>query len=291
MQTSRGFDTFQRWRRPIEVGFWIALLALNVIFNSIDSRIDHAGQVAPWEPWVWESSSALVMLALLPAVIFAERRWPIRFDTWWRNLPLHVLLSVPFSLIHVGGMVTLRSLAYAAIAGWPYRFGAWWINFSYEYLKDVRSYFLIIGVLMLYRLWLLRQQGEARLLVEPEEGPPVEPVDRPDRFLVRKLGKEFLINASEIEWLQAAGNYVNLHVRGRDYPMRSTMAGIEARLDPARFLRVHRGYFINLDYLVEIEPLETGDARLRLRDGTTVPCSRRYRAALRERYGQAAAVA
>jgi DNA-binding LytR/AlgR family response regulator len=129
------------------------------------------------------------------------------------------------------------------------------------------------------------------LLVEPEEGPPVEPVDRPDRFLVRKLGKEFLINASEIEWLQAAGNYVNLHVRGRDYPMRSTMAGIEARLDPARFLRVHRGYFINLDYLVEIEPLETGDARLRLRDGTTVPCSRRYRAALRERYGQAAAVA
>jgi hypothetical protein len=291
MQISRGFDTFQRWRRPIEVGFWIALLSLNVIFNSIDARIDHAGRIAPWEPWVWEASSALVMLALLPGVIVAERCWPIRFDTWRRNLPLHVLLSVPFSLIHVGGMVTLRWLAYAAIAGWPYRFGAWWLNFGYEYLKDVRSYFLIIGVLMLYRLWLLRQQGEARLLVEPEEGPPVEPVDRPDRFLVRKLGKEFLINASEIEWLQAAGNYVNLHVRGRDYPMRSTMAGIEARLDPARFLRVHRGYFINLDYLVEIEPLETGDARLRLRDGTTVPCSRRYRAALRERYGQAAAVA
>ena len=291
MQTSRGFDTFQRWRRPIEVGFWVALLSLNVIFNSIDTRIDHAGRIAPWEPWACETSSALVILALLPGVIFAERRWPIRFDTWRRNLPLHLLLSVLFSLIHVGGMIALRWLAYAAIAGWPYRFGAWWINFGYEYLKDVRSYFLIIGVLMLYRLWLLRQQGEARLLVEPEEGPPVEPVDRPDRFLVRKLGKEFLINASEIEWLQAAGNYVNLHVRGRDYPMRSTMAGIEARLDPARFLRVHRGYFINLDYLVEIEPLETGDARLRLRDGTTVPCSRRYRAALRERYGQAAAVA
>jgi hypothetical protein len=286
MQTSRGFDIYQRWRRPIEVGFWIALLTLNVVFNSIDARIDHAGQVAPWEPWVWETSSALIMLALLPAVIVAERRWPIRFDTWTRNLPLQVLLSVLFSLIHVGGMIALRKLGYAAIAGWHYDFGGWWINFGYEYLKDVRTYFLIIGVLMLYRLWLLRQQGEAKLLAEPEEGPPVEPVDRPDRFLVRKLGKEFLVNASEIEWLQAAGNYVNLHVRGRDYPLRSTMAGIEARLDPARFLRVHRGYFINLDYLAEIEPLETGDARLRLRDGTTVPCSRRYRAALRERYGQ-----
>jgi len=286
MQTSRGFDTYQRWRRPIEVGFWMALLTLNVIFNSIDTRIDHAGRIEPWEPWVWEASSALMVLALLPAIIVAERRWPIRFDTWMRHLPLQLLLSLLFSLIHVGGMIALRKLAYAAIAGWHYDFGGWWTNFGYEYLKDVRTYFLIIGVLMLYRLWLLRQQGEARLLAEPEEGPPVEPVDRPDRFLVRKLGKEFLINASEIEWLQAAGNYVNLHVRGRDYPLRSTMAGIESRLDPARFLRVHRGYFINLDYLAEIEPLETGDARLRLRDGTTVPCSRRYRAALRERYGQ-----
>src|SRR5579859_876876 len=161
MQTSRGFDIFQRWRRPIEIGAWIALLTLNVIFNSIDARIDHAGRIAPWEPWVWEVSSALMVLALLPAVIAAERRWPIRFDTWLRNLPLHVLLSVLFSLIHVAGMIALRWLAYVAIAGWHYRFGAWWINFSYEYLKDVRSYFLILGVLMLYRLWLLRQQGEA----------------------------------------------------------------------------------------------------------------------------------
>jgi hypothetical protein len=290
MQTSRGTDTTQRWRRPVEVGFWVVLLTLNVIFNSIDDRIDHFGRIAPWEPWVWETTSALVMLALLPAVIAAERRWPIRLDTWTRYLPLHLIFSVLFSLIHVLGMTALRRLAYAAIAGWPYRFGAWWINFGYEYLKDVRSYFLIIGVLMLYRLWRLRQQGEAKLLTAPDEGPPVEPIERPERFLVRKLGKEFLINASEIEWLQASGNYVNLHVRGRDYPMRSTMAGIETRLDAARFIRVHRGYFVNLDYLTEIEPLETGDALLRLRDGTTIPCSRRYRAALRERYGQAVAV-
>jgi hypothetical protein len=286
MQTSPGFDFYLRWRRPIEVGAWVVLLTLNVVFNSVDHRIDHAGWVATWEPWVWEASSALVMLALLPALIAAERRWPIRFDTWWRNLPLHALLSVPYSLAHVGGMIVLRKLAYAAIAGWPYRFGAWWLNFGYEYLKDVRTYFLVIGVLVLHRLWLLRRQGEARLLAEPDEGPPVEPVERPERFLVRKLGKEFLVNASETEWLQAAGNYVNLHVRGRDYPLRATMAGIEARLDPARFVRVHRSYFVNLDYLAQIEPLETGDARLHMRDGTAIPCSRRLRAALRERFGQ-----
>jgi hypothetical protein len=234
---------------------------------------------------VLESSSALLVLLLIPFVKAVERRWPFRFDTWRHSLPWHLLASVAFSLVHVAGMVELRKLAYGMV-GWHYRFGAWWPNFGYEYLKDIRSYFLIVALICLSRLWLLRQQGEAKLLAEPDDGPPVEPVERPERFLVRKLGKEFLVAAREIEWLQAAGNYVNLHVRGRDYPLRSTMAGIEARLDPARFLRVHRGYFVNLDYLAEIEPLDTGDARLRLRDGTAIPCSRRYRAALRERYGQ-----
>ena len=111
-------------------------------------------------------------------------------------------------------------------------------------------------------------------------------MDRPDRFLVRKLGREFLVAANDIEWLQASGNYVNLRVRGHDYPLRSTIAGIEARLDPARFLRIHRSYIANLDHLASIEPLDTGDARVHLKDGTALPCSRRYRGELRDRLGE-----
>ena len=282
-QTDFEYRDFQRWRRPAEVGFWVVLSILNTVFNSMVARIDHA-RTAAWEPWVWEWTSSILILALIPAVLAVERRWPFRFDTWRRSLPWHLLATVPFSLIHVTGMTVLRRLAYAVV-GEHYDAGAWLPNFGYEYLKDFRTYFLIIALICLSRLWLMRWQGEARLLVAPEEGPPVEPVDRPERFLVRKLGKEFLINASEIEWLQASGNYVNLHVRGREYPLRATMAGIEERLDPARFVRVHRSYFINLDYLAEIEPLETGDARLQMRDSVKVPCSRRYRAALRERFG------
>ena len=98
---------------------------------------------------------------------------------------------------------------------------------------------------------------------------------------MRKLGTEFLVPARDIEWLEAAENYVNLHVRGRVYPLRSTMAAIQDRLDPQRFVRVHRSYIVNLGFLAQIEPLDTGDARLLLKDGTRIPCSRRYRAALR----------
>src|SRR3546814_10190700 len=74
----------------------------------------------------------------------------------------------------------------------------------------------------------------------------LEPIERPERFLVRKLNREFLVAAADIEWLQAAGNYVNLRVRGHDYPLRITIAGIEAKLDPARFARIHRSYVANL---------------------------------------------
>ena len=65
------------------------------------------------------------------------------------------------------------------------------------------------------------------------------------------------------------------------------MAAIEPRLDPARFVRVHRSYMINLDCLGQIEPQDSGDARLVMNDGSKIPCSRRYRSSLR---GKAAPV-
>lgn len=291
MTTRTGLDyrDFQRWRRPFEVGFWIVMLTGNTVFNGLVSWFDHVyhrSGASSLEPWIWEASSSLVILALVPLVVWATRRWPLRFDTWRQNLKVHALLTVPFCLIHVGSMVGLRMLAYLAM-GSHYRFGNVPVELFYEYLKDFRTYLLFVALISFYGFFVRRLQGEASLLAEPDEGPPVEPVDRPERFLVRKLGKEFLVAARDIEWLQASGNYVNLRVRGRDYPLRATMAGIEERLDPARFLRVHRSHLINLDHLAEIEPLETGDARLTMRDGTAIPCSRRYRAQLRERFGDA----
>ena len=277
------YRAFERWRRPFEVGFWIVFFVVNATCNSVTSMLDHPW-LSAWEPWSWEWTSAAVMLALVPAVVAARQRWPLRLDTWRANLPRQLLCSIVFSLAHVGGMVLLRKLVYAAM-GRHYDFGSPLV-WLYEYLKDIRSYAGILAIIGLYDLWRTRWQGEARLLAMPDEGPPVEPVERPERFLVRKLGKEFLLNAREIEWLQAAGNYVNLHVRGRDYPLRSTMTAIEEKLDPARFVRVHRSHAINLDYLEEIEPLENGDARLTMRGNTRLPCSRRYRTALRERFGE-----
>ena len=279
---------YQRYlphKRWFEAGYWVLSCAVAAAANSGTVILEHARAgdgLAAWQPVVWEASSSLMILALAPAVVWFTGRWPLHWDTWRRRWPLYALASVAWSLLHVLGMIGLRHLAYA-LEGGRYDFGYWPRELLYEYLKDVRSFTGMVVLLHAYR-WLLRRlQGEASLLGAPEEGAPVEPVDRPERFLVRKLGREFLVAAADIEWAQAAGNYVNLRVRGHDYPLRSTIAGIAGRLDPARFARIHRSYLVNLDRIASIEPLDTGDARVHMHDGAALPCSRRYRMALRER--------
>jgi hypothetical protein len=274
-------------RRWYEAGFLLVFVAVNATVDSIVSTIDIQRYHLPfqyWEPYVWAYSSYLLILSLIPLVVMFVNRLPLTWHNSLRRLPWYLFASLVYCLVHVNGMFALRSLTYATV-GKHYDFGEWLVAMSYEYMKDIRSFGAMVIIITTYRFVLLRLQGEVKLLDEPDVGPSVDSVERPQRLLVRKLGKEFLVSVNDIERLEAQGNYVNLHVRGRAYPLRSTMAAIESKLDPNRFVRVHRSHMIQIDYLSEIETLDTGDARLKLHDGTLVPCSRNYRAALRERGG------
>lgn len=283
--SSSAAERYLAHRRPFEIGYWLVTVCLSAAGGSYAKWADYRRIGLPldwWQPLLWSWSSALMLLALVPAVLWFTRRWPLHLDTWRQNLAWYLPASVAWSLLHVGGMVALRKLAYAA-RGSNYDFGNWPAELLYEYSKDVRTFIGIVLLIHGYRLLLRLLQGEASLLGVPDSGVPAEPLDRPERFLVRKLGREFLIATNDIERLQACGNYVNLHVAGRDYPLRSTIAAIEARLDPARFVRIHRSFIVNLARVASIEPLESGDARVHLQDGATLPCSRRYRSGLRDR--------
>jgi hypothetical protein len=275
---------YELWRRIVEVGFWMLFFGMQAGVNSIIVWLDmqrSGQQMGLWVPATWEWSSNMVLLALIPILLAFERRYPLQFGSLGRSCRFHVLGSMVFCLAHVGGMVAVRKLVYAA-NGQEYQFGNWLDGLAYEYLKDARAYAGFLLIVVLYRLLLLRLQGEARLLEAPDNGPPVEAIEHPERFLVRKLGKDFLLPAAEVEWLQAWGNYVNLRVRAHDYPLRSTMTAIEGRLDPASFVRVHRSYILNLNYVQAIEPMDSGDARAIMKDGSQVPISRRYRDSLRK---------
>ncbi|MGY0798604.1 LytTR family DNA-binding domain-containing protein [Lysobacter sp. A286] len=272
-------------RRPFEIGYWVVSCCLGALGGSYAKWADYQRLELAldwWEPLTWSWSSGLLQLALVPALLWFTRRWPLHLDTWRRHLAWYLPASVVWSVLHVAGMVAVRKLVYLT-QGFSYDFGNWPAELLYEYSKDVRTFIGMVLLIHGYRLLVLRLQGEASVLDVPDGGLAVEPVERPERFLVRKLGREFLIAAADVEWLQASGNYVNLHLDGRDYPLRSTIAGIESKLDSTRFVRIHRSYIVNFNQIASIEPLDSGDARVHLKNGAPLPCSRRYRQTLRER--------
>lgn len=279
-------------RRPFEVAAWVLACCTQIVANTTTTWLDvqrNRLDYLWWEVASWELSSNLVWLALVPVILAALSRWPLHWGLLRRHLPRHLAASLVVSAVHVLAMVAIRKVIYAS-QGARYDFGDWWVEWPYEALKDVRTYALVVLIAAGYRLLLWRLQGEASLLQAPDEPAPPEPApppaaeapEPPERFLVRKLGKEFLLPTEEIEWVQACGNYVNLHRRGHDYPLRSTLAAIEKRLD-TRFVRVHRSYLVNLAQVDAIEPTEAGDARVRMKDGAAVPCSRTYLETLRAR--------
>ena len=94
---------------------------------------------------------------------------------------------------------------------------------------------------------------------------------------VEKAGRLAVLPVSEVEWVRAAGNYVELHARGDTYLVRNTLARAADRLPSPPFLRTHRAVVVNADCIAHIEALATGEHCVVLRDGTRLPLSRRYR--------------
>jgi len=98
-----------------------------------------------------------------------------------------------------------------------------------------------------------------------------------ERLAVRSAGKIQFVNIDEIDWINAEDNYVRIYAAGKTYLMRETVGGIEARLDPARFVRIRRSTIVRIETIKEIRPLMNGTFELHLEDGTRVTSARRFR--------------
>src|SRR5581483_2007218 len=99
----------------------------------------------------------------------------------------------------------------------------------------------------------------------------------PGRVVVKSAGRIFFVNVDEIDRIEAAGNYVMLHVADKAHLLRETMDAMEARLDPEKFVRIRRSVSVNVEYIRELRPLFKGEYVIILRDGTELTSSRRYR--------------
>ncbi|MBM3726055.1 MAG: response regulator transcription factor [Acidobacteria bacterium] len=100
---------------------------------------------------------------------------------------------------------------------------------------------------------------------------------RTARIPVKNSGKISFVRVEDVDWIEAADNYVCLHVGPETHVLRETMNSIESRLDPGRFLRIHRSRIVNIDRIKELQPWFHGDSIVILHDGTQLTLSRSYR--------------
>jgi two-component system LytT family response regulator len=94
------------------------------------------------------------------------------------------------------------------------------------------------------------------------------------RIVVKSSGRIHFVKVDEIDWVEAEGNYVRLHIGAHSHLLRETMKGMEAALDPERFIRIHRSTIVNTERIKELQPLFHGEYAVLLYDGTRLVASR-----------------
>lgn len=127
---------------------------------------------------------------------------------------------------------------------------------------------------------------ELRALLEHLRGADAAPAGPfAERFAVRAGGRVHFVRTADVDWLDVDGNYVQLHAGGRVHLVRGPLGAVEARLDPAAFVRVHRSAIVRVDRIASLEPYFHGEYVVTMRDGSRLTSSRTYSARLRALLG------
>lgn len=275
--------TLAGWRIEWAAVLFIAAVASFVAIINATSAIMEGQTGGPpidaRAAWLYEVSSVVMVVILCPIAGWMVWKVPPPIEAsmrvWARAAGLHLLAACVFSVLHIAGMVALRKLGYAA-AGSTYVFayqGDLVLPFIYEWRKDVLTYASNAAWFWVFGFW--QAQKAAQALVAPPATPAQD-----QRIEIRDGGRVTLLDPASIGWVEAAGNYVEIHTRAGKYLVRGTLAGFEERLVAHGFVRVHRSRLVNKTRISGFRPTASGDLEITLDDGGVVGGSRRFRAAL-----------
>ena len=239
-------------------GFLLVVIVVNISSHAIEDP-----EVALWEPTLWEISSYLAIMALMPAVYYGYQRFHWQRLGVPRFLAAQIVACVGFSLAHIAIMVGLRILGYG-LAHQHYNFaqGHLALELIYEGRKDALTFLVVCGF-----IWVYERLGQAA------------PVALPERIEVRSDGRTLYLTPAEILYAEAAGNYVELYLTTTPKPLllRGTLTDYEKRLGAYGFVRIHRSRLLNRGHMRGFTSTASGDLRITLSDGRELTGSRRFR--------------
>ncbi len=280
MHTQR--QHIQKQERQLDIRLWLLtlpvfLFSTLVNISSLLMEAAKQGQASPGlTPWITEISSAVVLTALFPFLLWGTRRIPFSSENWIKALLLHFSASLLFSALHVTLMVGMRKLAFTTFADINYQFFSnFWLDSIYEYRKDLGTYLVL--VISIYAIRALVEQNRELEAARTNAKATGQLTLKSGARLIRLAAEDFI-------YAEAAGNYVDVYTTNGHHLVRSSLHALEKQLLSAGIdaRRIHRTRIVNSKQVAEISPLGSGDLKLLLQDKTEIRASRRFRNQLAE---------
>ncbi len=259
------------------VGFW-SLVGLVAALQRIAAGALGAGAASAWARLAHGWASGLLWVPLTLLIVAIHRRFPFRRAAWRRSLVVHVSASLTVPLLYNLGFTLLPGPASA---------GEGVVSASVQgYLRWLHINVLVYWCIVALDRWRVQvSSAEPGGSMADADGSVPGGTERSHltRIPVRTAGRVRVIETGEIAWIEGAGDYIRIHTDGESTLASRRLGDLAERLDPERFLRIHRSTIVNLDRIESYRPLGHGDYRLVLRCGTRLKVSRSRGRAFRRR--------
>ncbi|MEQ1753291.1 MAG: LytTR family DNA-binding domain-containing protein [Micropepsaceae bacterium] len=215
-----------------------------------------------------------------PLVLTIMRHFPIEGHRLWRNLTIHSVTNAGIAL----GLIVVSCVLAAWLKVGDIRPAS--VALPEHIASNWLLLFFCLGALLAaaHAIRFFQQARESQAIVSRLQalGRAKDP-EQPflDRVEVKARGVATMLDMSSVDWIETQGNYLALHLSGATHLLRETSVQMEAKLDPGKFVRTHRRTLVAIDRIREIRTLSSGDAELKLGDGTCIKVSRGYREGVR----------
>jgi hypothetical protein len=240
---------------PLQMSGWAVLYLLLLL-----AALPHLAErdILRYNTLAWAVLFCLTLL-IRPVCRMASARWA---GSWLAVEGFSFVLSLV-----LGGLVTF--VTGLAIFGWTRLNGSNWMVSG---VQSAMVLFLWCSLYFSIKNWRSERSGEVAV--------GQEPASYAARFAIRSGSRIQVVSQENVLWISAARDYVELHTRTGTHLLRETMRSLQQKLDPARFVRIHRSRIVRLDQIVELIAREGGEYVVKLRDGSEHRCSRTYSGAL-----------
>jgi hypothetical protein len=261
------------WARAVAFGFvyWLAFLLVLEPGNLL--RAIESGHAVTFDHEVLRITAAGLLGAIVtPFALILARRFLVFGRGRWRHL---LVLLAGFAMLGVILVVISCFLA------------AWMFERKLSpSFGDIRDQLIGNALLLMCALFALSAIDRTIRLFRRRDKPEIinTPDHWPARIPIKTRGLSGYLSPADIDWVESQGNYIALHVGPSVHMIRETSTNFEAKLDPSRFVRIHRRFLVAIDRIQELRPVTNGDAIVRLVGGTELRASRRYREAIRNQW-------